>query len=661
VARSVLHQDHKEFFLCYSWCCFFFWFLIAVHHLFGTFDAQVFFTGQAFSSVPQPLPASAPPGLFSEGRALQTTSYLADTIGFRQVSTVGEEQAAQFLLAEAEALAHYAAEHRPDLDVIAVREQVSGAIGRQKVFGFEIANAYNNLTNIVLRISPRSEPAASRPALLMSAHYDSTLGSSGASDCASCVGVALEIARVLVSNASLSSIRGGGDSGGGLDAPAVFLFNGGEETLMQAAHGFMASSPFAKNLGAFINLESTGPWGPDVLFQHTGDSWTLRAYARAAPYPRGTTIAQDFFDLGVIPADTDFKMFAHKHYGNLPGIDVAFLFDGTAYHTARDETSRIRPGTLQAMGDNMLATALEYIKVLGTADDPARADSSDLLHNGGGQVYFDILCKYMVVYSHKAAAVLHSFPFAVLLVLSMTAAASTMSFDGQSPGWSTMPGAARYHAITRTIPPPGPLICLSARALVSTLLTILTPAIFGGGRVLMTGKPISWYGCAPAAYTMFVPAALVGALLPQIQKQPSLEESRSRSLGLSLICAATASLLTFINFHSAYVLAAWAGGGIAAAIFAQQPLGKDSVVCTPWPWRVVLPIVGCFVAPLTLSLPTSMSAADHVMEKIGLAGSARGPLGSAVPDAAVGAICGTAVLLGVGTAHPYISGAFCGI
>lgn len=38
---------------------------------------------------------------------------------------------------------------------------------------------------------------------------------------------------------------------------------------------------YARQLGAFINLESTGPWGPDVLFQHTGD-WTLQVQARAA-------------------------------------------------------------------------------------------------------------------------------------------------------------------------------------------------------------------------------------------------------------------------------------------------------------------------------------------------------------------------------------------
>lgn len=48
---------------------------------------------------------------------------------------------------------------------------------------------------------------------------------------------------------------------------------------------------WAKGLGAFINLESTGASGPDVLFQHTG-AWTLRRYARAAKHPHGSCLAQ---------------------------------------------------------------------------------------------------------------------------------------------------------------------------------------------------------------------------------------------------------------------------------------------------------------------------------------------------------------------------------
>lgn len=208
-------------------------------------------TRNAFSRVPTPLPVDAPLGLFSEGRAFQTTSYLADTIGHRQVGTPGEEYAAQYLLQQSLTLVEYAKLHRPDLHVMAVREQVQGAIGLQKVFGQEIANVYNNLTNIILKIAPINPDQANANAihdtysdgtissseqhqqqqeqhltpksLLINAHYDSSMATTGASDAASCVGIALEIARTIIYNGSLT-----------LHAPIVFLFNGGEETLMQA-------------------------------------------------------------------------------------------------------------------------------------------------------------------------------------------------------------------------------------------------------------------------------------------------------------------------------------------------------------------------------------------------------------------------------------------
>ena len=37
--------------------------------------------------------------------------------------------------------------------------------------------------------------------------------------------------------------------------------------------------------------------------------WPLGAYARSAPHPRGTVVAQDFFRSGLLPADTDFRVF----------------------------------------------------------------------------------------------------------------------------------------------------------------------------------------------------------------------------------------------------------------------------------------------------------------------------------------------------------------
>jgi len=57
------------------------------------------------------------------------------------------------------------------------------------------------------------------------------VGFSGASDCAACVGAALEVARVLVAGTNIS-----------LPGPVVFLFNGGEETVLQASHGALGAS-----------------------------------------------------------------------------------------------------------------------------------------------------------------------------------------------------------------------------------------------------------------------------------------------------------------------------------------------------------------------------------------------------------------------------------
>lgn len=85
-------------------------------------------------------------------------------------------------------------------------------------------------------------------------------------------------------------------------------------------------------LGAFINLESTGPGGFETLIQHKG-AWTAEAYARAAPYPRGAMWSQDQLDLHVIPGSTDFVVFGE----HLPGVDVAFMLDAAAYHTTQDK------------------------------------------------------------------------------------------------------------------------------------------------------------------------------------------------------------------------------------------------------------------------------------------------------------------------------------
>lgn len=58
-------------------------------------------------------------------------------------------------------------------------------------------------------------------------------------------------------------------------------------------------------------------------------------------------VMQDFFETGVLPTDTDFRLLSSKYMGTLPGIDMASLLDSGAYHMQQDVLERIRPGTLQ--------------------------------------------------------------------------------------------------------------------------------------------------------------------------------------------------------------------------------------------------------------------------------------------------------------------------
>lgn len=137
----------------------------------------------------------------------------------------------------------------------------------------------------------------------------------------------------------------------------VFLFNGAEEQVLPASHAFVTRHKWARGVGAFVNIESAGSAsGRELIFQ-AGQKrhWILDTYLREAPRPSANVVAQELFQSGIIPSDTDFRIF--RDFGNMSGLDMAFIDNGYVYHTDQDDMSNVDLGSVYRAGENVLAVA----------------------------------------------------------------------------------------------------------------------------------------------------------------------------------------------------------------------------------------------------------------------------------------------------------------
>ncbi|KFB37661.1 AGAP003432-PA-like protein [Anopheles sinensis] len=293
------------------------------------------------------------PSAFIAERAWASLKTLNDIGPKPTGSQANEVMAHEFLLKELDGIVGSAhANQQIELD----RQTVSGAFSTS-LLNTSLTSVYRNVQNVVVRLAGDEGDKA---ALLVN-----------------CQLVMLEVLRVLSRRHQRTR------------HPVVFLFNGAEETMLQAAHGFITQHPWADDVRAFLNLESSGSGGKEVLFQAgPHHPWLIDLYARAIRHPFAQTVGEEIFQLGLIPSNTDFRIF--RDYGEVPGMDFAHIANGYRYHTRYDSMDFLSLEVLQRTGDNILSLT----RALADSDELAAQDRST-----GGTVFFDFLGLTFVHYS----------------------------------------------------------------------------------------------------------------------------------------------------------------------------------------------------------------------------------------------------------------------
>ncbi|XP_020289760.1 endoplasmic reticulum metallopeptidase 1-like [Pseudomyrmex gracilis] len=236
-----------------------------------------------------------------------------------------------------------------------------------------MTNVYRNVQNVIVKVGPHRPTMHS---LLLNCHFDTFLESPGGSDDGAGCAVMLEILRIITRSSKM------------LKHSIVFLFNGAEENILQASHGFITQHPWAKEVRTFINLEACGAGGRELLFQAGPHSpWILEVYAKSVPYPYASSLAQEIFESGIVPGDTDFRIF--RDFGKVSGLDFAWSKNGYVYHTKFDNVDQIPLGALQRTGDNILALT-QGIVFEDYLSDASMQDAQ------GSLVFFDFLGAFVI-------------------------------------------------------------------------------------------------------------------------------------------------------------------------------------------------------------------------------------------------------------------------
>ncbi len=378
--------------------------------------------------------------------------------------------------------------------------------------------------NIVARFAG----ANSSGTVMLAAHYDSVTSGPGAGDDASGVAAILETVRALKSGPPLAN-------------DLLVVFTDGEEIGLLGAQGFVDNFASLADIRVVLNFEMRGDEGASTMFQTSApNEWLLREFARAAPYPRASSLTDAVYHR--MPNDTDLTVFMGAGF---VGMNFAAVGGLPRYHTALDNPDLLDSGTLQHQGLYALAMARQFGSV---RFGPTSRDSA---------VYFSLGNRVICYTDHLAI------PLALLVALLL---ALLMYRQLRSGKIRAAHAAIGFLAFAAAI-----LLALGEAWAFWQLV-----ARIAGDRLLPSGTT---YG---APYFAAAMVALVFATLLAIFSALARHTSE-RSLGMgALVAWALVMLITARLLPGGSYLLTWpllfavaAAGAAAASVYGETSLGKS--------------------------------------------------------------------------------------
>ncbi len=196
-----------------------------------------------------------------------------------------------------------------------------------------IPNEFVNIYN-VFAVLPGTNPTGT---IALVGHYDTVPTSPGANDDGSAVATLLETAGSL-------------QAGPPLKNDVLLLFTDAEEPgqYRYGARYFVENYEHINNIKLVLNFEALGRSGPSIMFETApGNDWIIEGFSEGTSNPIAFSFMSDLYRM-VARGSTDFIAFEES---GINGMDFAYPFERTIYHTALDNSNNLDNRSLQHHGD----------------------------------------------------------------------------------------------------------------------------------------------------------------------------------------------------------------------------------------------------------------------------------------------------------------------